>query len=118
MAWTWLAIVNLSVLAFAGFAGYLAPETRLLVKQTRKKGKKMLGKMKRVFFGGIFCALYISFIAQFVYVLGWISMEEGKLAFLAALAVEWLVLIAARYLSRRSGVAQQKPGFNGGARRR
>ncbi|MBP5485226.1 MAG: hypothetical protein J6Y07_00760 [Alphaproteobacteria bacterium] len=78
----------------------------------------MLGKMKRVFFGGIFCALYISFIAQFVYVLGWISMEEGKLAFLAALAVEWLVLIAARYLSRRSGVAQQKPGFNGGARRR
>ena len=76
----------------------------------------MLGKIKKIFFGGIFCALYISFIAQFVYVLGWISMAEGKLAFLAALALEWLVLIAARYLSRRSGVAQQKPGFNGGRR--
>ncbi len=76
----------------------------------------MLGKMKKVFFGGIFCALYISFIAQFVYVLGWISMNDGKLAFLAALSLEWLILIAARYLSRRSGVAQQKPGFNGGRR--
>ena len=77
----------------------------------------MLGKMKKVFFGGIFCALYVSFIAQFVYVLGWISMNEGKLMFLAGLSLEWLFLIAARYLSRRSGVAQQKPGFNGGRRR-
>lgn len=78
----------------------------------------MLGKMKKIFFGGIFCALYISFIAQFVYVLGWISMDEGKFMFLAALSLEWLFLIGARYLSRRSGVAQQKPGFNGGGRRR
>ncbi len=77
----------------------------------------MLGKLKKVFFGGIFCALYVSFLAQFVYVLGWISMDEGKLAFLAVLSLEWLVLIAARYLSRRSGVAQQKPGFGGGRRR-
>ena len=77
----------------------------------------MLGKMKKIFFGGIFCALYISFIAQFVYVLGWISMDEGKLMFLAALSLEWLFLIGARYLSRRNGVAQQKPGFNGGGRR-
>ncbi len=72
--------------------------------------------MKKIFFGGIFCALYISFIAQFVYVLGWISMNDGKLAFLAALSLEWLFLIGARYLSRRSGVVQQKPGFNGGRR--
>ena len=78
----------------------------------------MLGKLKKVFFGGIFCALYISFLAQFIYVLWYISMDDGKLMFLAALALEWLVLIAARYLSRRSGVAQQKPGFNGGGRRR
>ena len=73
--------------------------------------------MKKIFFSGIFCALYISFIAQFVYVLGWITMNDGKLMFLAALSIEWFVLIAARYLSRRSGVAQQKPGFNGGRRR-
>ena len=117
MAWTRLAIVNLSVLAFAGSAGYLAPETRHFDKgKNKQKGKNMLGKMKKIFFGGIFCALYISFIAQFVYVLGWISMDDGKLMFLAALALEWLILIAARYLSRRSGVAQQKPGFGGGRR--
>lgn len=72
----------------------------------------MLGKVKKLFFGGMFVILYTSFVAQLVYVLGWIAITEGKFAFLALLAVEWLVIIAARYLSKRSGGNAQH-GFNG-----
>ena len=72
----------------------------------------MLGKIKKVFFGGMFGVLYISFVAQLVYVLGWITVPQGKFAFLGLLALEWLIIIAARYLSKRSGASAQH-GFNG-----
>ena len=72
----------------------------------------MLGKVKKVFFGGMFGILYISFVAQLIYVLGWVSIDQGKFAFLGLLALEWFVIIAARYLSKRSGSAAQH-GFNG-----
>lgn len=71
----------------------------------------MLGKIKKVFFSGVFGILYISFIAQLVYVIGWMELEQQMVA-LGALALEWLVIIAARYLSKRSGGNQQH-GFNG-----
>jgi hypothetical protein len=71
----------------------------------------MLGKVKKVFFSGIFGILYISFIAQLVYVIGWMDLEQQMIA-LGLLAVEWLVIIAARYLSKRSGNNPQH-GFNG-----
>ena len=73
----------------------------------------MLGKIKKVFFSGMFGLMYVSFIAQLVYVLGWVSLDQGKFAFLGLLALEWFVLIAARYLSKRSAGAQ-----HGGFRRR
>ena len=78
----------------------------------------MLGKIKKVFFSGIFGVLYISYIAQFVYVLGFVDALDEKMGLLALLAVEWLVLIAARYLSKRSSSAsqQRQGGFNGGRR--
>lgn len=72
----------------------------------------MLGKVKKVFFISVFGILYISYLAQLIYVLGWVSMAQGKFAFLGLLAVEWLVIIAARYLSKRSGGASQH-GFSG-----
>ncbi len=72
----------------------------------------MLGKIKKLFFSGIFGVLYISFVAQLVYVLGWVAIAEGKFAFLGALSLEWLVIIAARYLSKRAGGNAQH-GFNG-----
>lgn len=72
----------------------------------------MLGKIKKVFFGGMFGILYISFVAQLLFILGWVPVKEGKFAFLGLLALEWLVIIAARYLSKRSGGAAQH-GFNG-----
>ena len=75
----------------------------------------MFGKVKKVFFTGVFGVLYLSFVAQIVYVLGWVSGIENKLAGLAALSFEWLVLIAARYLSKRSSNNAQ---HNGGSRRR
>jgi len=62
----------------------------------------MLGKVKKVFFSGVFGVLYISFIAQLVYVIGWLDLEQ-KMVALGALALEWLIIIAARYLSKRSG---------------
>lgn len=73
----------------------------------------MLGKVKKVFFSGMFGVLYVSFVAQLVYVLGWISMDQGKFAFLGMLALEWFLLIAARYLSRRSSTNTQHSGFGG-----
>lgn len=76
----------------------------------------MLGKVKKVFFGGMFGLMYISFVAQLVYVLGWVSVEQGKFAFLGVLTLEWFLLIAARYLSKRSASGAQHNGFN--ARRR
>ena len=72
----------------------------------------MLGKIKKVFFSGMFGILYISFVAQLVYILVYIPVIEGKFAALAALSLEWFLLIAARYLSKRSAAgAQHNAGF-------
>ncbi len=73
----------------------------------------MFGKIKKVFFTGIFGLLYLSFVAQLVYILGWVMGIENKLFYLAMLSIEWLVLIAARYLSKRSSNNAQYNGFNG-----
>lgn len=73
----------------------------------------MFGKIKKVFFTGIFGLLYISFVTQLVYILGWVAGIENKLLYLAMLSIEWLVLIAARYLSKRSSNNAQYNGFNG-----
>lgn len=73
----------------------------------------MFGKIKKVFFTGIFGLLYLSFVAQLVYILGWVMGIENKLFYLAMLSIEWLVLIAARYLSKRSSNNAQYNSFNG-----
>ena len=76
----------------------------------------MFGKVKKIFFTGVFGVLYISYIAQFVYVLAYLEGCQEKVIALALLAVEWLVLIAARYLSKRSSGSAQNRG-NGYYRR-
>ncbi len=76
----------------------------------------MFGKIKKIFFTGVFGVLYIGFIAQLVYVLGWSSTFQEVTLGLAGLSFEWLVLIAARYLSKRSSSNAQQ--HNGGFRRR
>lgn len=73
----------------------------------------MFGKVKKIFFTGMFGILYISFIAQIVYVLGWVPGIDTKLAYMGLLAIEWLALIAARYLSKRSSNSAQYNGYNG-----
>ncbi len=73
----------------------------------------MFGKVKKVFFTSMFGILYVSFMAQIVYVLGWAQGIETKLFYMGMLAMEWLVLIAARYLSKRSSNTAQYNGFNG-----
>lgn len=77
----------------------------------------MFGKVKKVFFTGIFGILYISFVAQLVYVLGWAGSIDNCMLGLGMLSLEWLVLIAARYLSKRSSNTAQHHGFNNGRRR-
>ncbi|MBO7508768.1 MAG: hypothetical protein J6T57_00635 [Alphaproteobacteria bacterium] len=77
----------------------------------------MFGKIKRVFFTGVFGVLYIGFLVQLVYVLGWSSSFQEAMLGLAALSLEWLILIAARYLSKRSSSGAQYNN-NGGFRRR
>ena len=67
----------------------------------------MFGKVKKIFFTGVFGVLYISFIAQLVYILGWVVGIENKLVGLGLLTLEWLILIAARYLSKRSSNSAQ-----------
>ncbi len=76
----------------------------------------MFGKVKKVFFTGVFGILYISFIAQLVYVLGFVDGVEEQMMAMAALSVEWLVLIAARYLSKRS--SSSNASFSGNNYRR
>jgi hypothetical protein len=72
----------------------------------------MFGKIKKIFFTGVFGVLYISYVAQFVYVLALINNCREQVIGLALLSLEWLVLIAARYLSKRSSnSAQQFGGF-------
>ncbi|MCL2017504.1 MAG: hypothetical protein FWG80_01880 [Alphaproteobacteria bacterium] len=64
----------------------------------------MLSKIKKIFFVGMFGALYISFVAQFIYVLTMLfsgSIDTGFMA-LGMLSIQWLALIAARYLSKKS----------------
>lgn len=75
----------------------------------------MFGKIKKVFFTGIFGVLYISYIAQLVYVLAYLNGLQEKVIGLALLSVEWLVLIAARYLSKKSSNNAQQ--YNNGFRR-
>ena len=104
-------MVDLLVLAIAGSVGYLAPETRQFIKK-QKKEHDMFGKIKKVFFNGIFAFLYISFIAQVVSVLGWAGSIDNIMRGLGMLSLEWLGLIAARYLSKRSSGAAQHNGFN------
>jgi len=77
----------------------------------------MFGKIKKIFFTGVFGVLYISYIAQFVYVLAMVSDCREQTIGLALLSVEWLVLIAARYLSKRSSNNAQQFGGNGFRRR-
>ncbi|MBO7052982.1 MAG: hypothetical protein J6W27_00925 [Alphaproteobacteria bacterium] len=76
----------------------------------------MFGKIKKVFFTGIFGILYISYIAQLVYVLAYLQGCKEQVIGLALLSVEWLVLIAARYLSKKSSNNAQQ--YNNGFRRR
>ena len=73
----------------------------------------MFGKIKKIFFTGVFGVLYLSYIAQFVYVLAYLENRQEQVIGLALLAVEWLVLIAARYLSKKSsnGSANMHNGF-------
>ena len=77
----------------------------------------MCGKIKKVFFTGVFGVLYIGFLAQLVFILATMNLEQ-IMAGLAGLSLEWLILIAARYLSKRSSGAAQFNGNNGGFRRR
>lgn len=72
----------------------------------------MFGKIKKVFFKGVFGILYVSFVAQLVYILGWADGMDAKFIALGFLALEWLVLIAARYLSKRSSNNAQYNGYN------
>jgi len=74
----------------------------------------MLRKLKTVFFVGTFGVLYISFIAQFVYALTILlggNYDTGFIV-LGLLSVQWLVLIAARYLSKKSASGGRE--YNGG----
>ena len=77
----------------------------------------MFGKIKKIFFTGVFGVLYLSYIAQFVYVLAYMENCQEQVIGLALLSVEWLVLIAARYLSKRSSTSAQTHSNNSFRRR-
>lgn len=72
----------------------------------------MFGKIKKIFFNGVFGILYVSFGLQLVYVLGWVNDLDSKAIAMGFIAVEWLVLIAARYLSKKSSNSANNGGFN------
>ncbi len=76
----------------------------------------MFGKIKKFFFTGVFGVLYISYIAQFVYVLAYVQNLNDQIFGLAMLSVEWLILISARYLSKKSSNSAQQRSNNFGRR--
>lgn len=75
----------------------------------------MFGKIKKIFFTGVFGALYISFLVQLIWVIACLGNTNGefntKLLGLAFLSLEWLILIAARYLSKRSSNSAQHSSY-------
>jgi hypothetical protein len=77
----------------------------------------MFGKIKKIFFTSVFGVLYLSYIAQFVYVLAFLDGCQEQVIGLALLSVEWLVLIAARYLSKKAGNNASQHNNNGFRRR-
>jgi hypothetical protein len=75
----------------------------------------MFGKIKKVFFTGIFGIMYIGFVAQLIYVLTLLKTDLYQTMFgLGLLSVEWLVIIGARYLSKKSagGNYREHNGYN------
>ncbi|MCL1902517.1 MAG: hypothetical protein FWG18_02730 [Alphaproteobacteria bacterium] len=79
----------------------------------------MLSKLKKIFFMGMFGVLYVSFTAQLIYAL--IILIRGELdtgfIVLGLLSVQWLVLIAARYLSKKSATGGREGGYGNNYRR-
>ena len=75
----------------------------------------MLSKIKKIFFVGMFGVLYISFVAQLIYVISmlWSSTDSAFIA-LGLMSVQWLALIAARYLSKKSSSGGREGYYNGG----
>ena len=76
----------------------------------------MMNRIKKIFFIGVFLLLNLSFLAQFVY--GIIMLFTGSLdtgmIVMGLLSVEWLVLIAARYLSKKSAGSWSEGKSTGG----
>jgi len=68
----------------------------------------MMSKIKKYFFTGMFGALYVSFVAQFAYALYTLASDVAHgFTILALLSVQWLALIAARYLSKKSASGRE-----------
>jgi hypothetical protein len=63
----------------------------------------------------MFGIMYLSIMAQLVYVLVFISWDTKFIA-LGLLAFEWLALVAARYLSKKSAGNSGFSSHNGGRR--
>jgi len=63
-----------------------------------------MNKVKAIFFPAIFGIMYLAFVAALVYVIYHIfavDVLEGFI-FLSALSVQWMVLIAARFMAKRA----------------
>ena len=73
----------------------------------------MMNKIKSIFFPGVFFILYVAFAVQLVYAIYMLAVRDmfGLLA-MGALSVQWLCLITARFLSKRSasGNPNREPG--------
>ncbi len=85
----------------------MAPEIPAFLFIHNEGNKKMFGKIKKIFFTGVFGILYISFATQLIYTLFWVEGFENKMLAMGSLTLEWLILIAARYLSKRSSNSAQ-----------
>jgi hypothetical protein len=73
----------------------------------------MFGKIKKIFFTGMFGIMYVSFVAQLAYVLWTMASDFGQAMFgLGLLSLEWLILISARYFSKKSASGNRDHGYN------
>ena len=78
-----------------------------------------MGKLRKIFFNSIFVLLYLSFLAQFIYILirvGRTDLSE-KIGFLGLISIEWLILMTARFMYRKVGSNNSYSGGNSHNRR-
>jgi len=70
-----------------------------------------MNKVKSIFFPAIFGIMYLAFVAALVYAIYMIFAVDvfQGFVFLSFLSIQWMVLIAARFMAKRAATGNHRP---------